>query len=89
MKEFGLDNWSNERARSFLRSRAQAHFRHESWELTRPQYFQFWNTPELWKQRGRQRLSLVLTRKDSEKPWSIKNCCISMGLLILYDRDAY
>ena len=75
-KDFGTDDFSNERARAFVRSRAQAVFRGEVWLLTRPEFFRFWQSPELWNQRGRQADCLVLTRKDYDLPWDTDNCCI-------------
>jgi hypothetical protein len=76
MKEYGTDNFSNERARAFVRSRSQAWYRKEQWDLTRPEFFRFWHTPALWNQRGRAVTDLVLTRRDYTGPWSRDNCCI-------------
>ena len=61
---------------AFVRSRAQARFRNEQWDLTLEQYIVFWRDEDRWRQRGRAADSLVLTRWDIEKPWNKKNCCI-------------
>ncbi len=73
---FPDDNFSHERRLSFSRSRAQARFRGEVWELTWEDYKTFWNTEERWNKRGRAPGNLVLTRFNETKPWSKDNSCI-------------
>jgi hypothetical protein len=70
------DPFFHERNLAFLRSRAQATFRDEPWELTLAEFFAFWNTRQRWAQRGRHANDLVLTRKDTLKPWNTDNCVI-------------
>jgi hypothetical protein len=67
-----VDHW---RHRSFLRSRSQAWFRKEGWELSIEDYFDLWQ-PELWAQRGRQPEQLCMVRRDVTQPWSKDNCLI-------------
>jgi len=70
------DSFDHARHFAWHRSRAQANFRGEAWELSPEEFFELWSTPELWSQRGRRPEHLVLTRYDWEKPWSRSNCCI-------------
>ena len=65
---------------AWARSRAQAHFRGETWNLTFEEYEQFWG--DQWHRRSRQRGGLMLMRKDWHEPWSVANC-------FLGDRDNY
>ena len=76
MKRYGLDHFSNERNRAFIRSKSQAAYRKEAWTLTFEQYCGFWTTEELWRQRGRHPEDLVLTRRFQDLPWDTANCCI-------------
>ena len=71
-----LSDFDNERRLAFVRSRAQAIFRNEEWNLTWKDFQAFWNTRILWDQRGRHSNDLVLTRMDWQGPWSKDNCCI-------------
>jgi hypothetical protein len=70
------DAFTHARNLAFVRSRAQANFRGEQWDLTFQEFCHFWNNEQLWNQRGRKVTALVLTRWDCEKPWNRKNCCI-------------
>lgn len=88
MKEYGLDDFSNERSRAFIRSKSQAIYRGEAWNLTRAEYFRFWSTLELWNQRGRDRDGMVLTRFDVSKPWDRNNCCIITRLAHIRIKNA-
>jgi 23S rRNA maturation mini-RNase III len=56
---------------AFLRARAQANFRKESWQLTIEDYFRLWS--EDWYERGRARDSKVLARIDFEQGWTLDN----------------
>lgn len=70
------DPFDHSRHKPFLRSRSQAVYRQETWELSFQDWCDFWNTEELWRQRGRSRSSLCLVRIDNEQPWSRSNCCL-------------
>ena len=70
------DDFTNERRKAWVRSRAQAWFRKEEWTLTFSEFCVFWNTPELWAKRGRSSDSWVLTRRDPLAAWSRTNCCL-------------
>lgn len=61
---------------AFVRSRAQARFRNEPWDLTLEQYMVFWRDEDRWGQRGRKPHDLVLTRLDPDEAWDKDNCCI-------------
>ena len=71
-----ISDFDNARRIAFVRSRSQAWFRNESWELTWEDYQVFWKTTSRWARRGRRNEDLVLTRLDPTKPWNRDNCCI-------------
>lgn len=60
----------------FVRSRAQAEFRGESWQLTYEDFCCYWPDRETMDRRGRQSSSLCLTRYDDQGPWSRDNVCM-------------
>jgi hypothetical protein len=64
-----------DRHRAYSRSKCQADYRGEGWELTLEDWNQFW-TEERWPLRGRSNESLMMTRWDPELPWSRANCCL-------------
>lgn len=72
---------------AYLKNRAQAKLRGEPFELTIEEYFEFWQD-DLWLQRGREGQMLVLTRKDTQGPWSKKNCFITTRLAVLIRTNA-
>jgi hypothetical protein len=55
------------------RARAQARFRNQQWEITEEQYIQLWQQNDRYKQRGRGRHSLCMTRRDKRLPWRVDN----------------
>jgi len=67
------DPFKHELWYSFLKHRAQARFRGETYRLTWQNWQQIW-TPALWAKRGRKPHSLRLTQKNSKLGWSFKNC---------------
>lgn len=75
-----LDEFERERRLVFSRSRAQARFRGEIWELSFEEFCEFWNSEFLWVQRGRQPDCLVLSRFDKNLPWKTQNCSITTRL---------
>ena len=70
------DPLTHARNLAFVRSRAQAKFRGEDWDLTFDEFCHFWSTRQLWAKRGRRIDALILTRRDNEKAWNRNNCCI-------------
>ena len=70
------DQFRHEAGTAFIRSKAQAIFRGEEWNLTLEEYFALWRDIDRWRQRGRTPDSLVMTRWDFELPWDKDNCCI-------------
>ena len=71
-----VSDFDNARRIAFVRSRSQAWFRNEQWDLSWEDFQAFWSTRKLWEKRGRRYDDLVLTRYDWEGPWSRDNCCI-------------
>ena len=61
------------RRRAYARSRCQADFRGEAWDLTFSEWCEFWPTPEEFARRGRHSDSLCLTRRDWTLPWNRTN----------------
>jgi len=57
----------------FLKSRSQAWYRGEDWDLTFEEYCQLW-TWEHWILRGRGPTDFAMVRKDVEQGWSLDNC---------------
>lgn len=60
--------------RAFARSRCQAKYRGEAWQLTWEDWQDFWPR-EFWSLRGRHQGCLCVTRLDRTLPWSRENCC--------------
>ncbi len=77
------DRLTNQRRLAWLRSKAQANFRNEKWELTFAEFCRFWNTQERWEQRGRGVEDLTLTRFCEKLPWSTDNCVIIKRMQLL------
>lgn len=70
------DKFTNDRRLSWLRSRCQARYRGEDWQLTFEEYCVFWKTQARYYSRGKESHQLVLTRFDPEDAWDRDNCCI-------------
>jgi len=67
----GPDEYKHQMYIPFLKAKAQAKFREEPWELEFEDYFTIWNG--YWADRGRDRDSLCMTRKDWSDSWSKDN----------------
>lgn len=67
------DPFDHARHIPFLRSKAQAVFRNEDWQLTFEEFCSLWDTEAKWAQRGRKSDDLTLTRIDPKKPWRLDN----------------
>lgn len=74
----GPDPQRHDQYIAFLKSRAQAHFRGEQWELTFEQFEFLWNQDGAWLQRGRASDDLLMTRREFTEPWSQENCYIEL-----------
>lgn len=61
-----------DRALGFYRSRAQAEFRYENWEITLEQWCEIW-PDDMWARRGREVNDLCMTRTDLDGAWSVDN----------------
>jgi hypothetical protein len=70
------DKFDQSRRLAWIRSKCQANFRGELWNLTWEEFCHFWSDLKLWRQRGRAEQDLVLTRYDPEGAWDRDNCCI-------------
>ena len=69
----GPDPFQHELFYAWHKHRAQCRFRKEPYELTFEDWQTIWADPEEFAQRGRQRLSIILTRIDYEKSWTMDN----------------
>lgn len=74
----GPDPTRHEQYTAFLKSRAQARFREESWTLTFEEFEFLWNQDGSWFQRGRGADDLMMTRRDSSQAWSRENAYIEL-----------
>lgn len=66
---------TREKYYAFLRHRSQAVFRQEEYLLTFDDWVDLW-TDELFAQRGKQRESMVMMRKNPTEGWTLDNVCI-------------
>jgi hypothetical protein len=71
----GPDPTRHDQYQAWLRSRAQAHFRGEAWNLTFEEYEAIWSP--FWHQRGRDSNSLSMSRRDRTGAWSRDNCFLA------------
>ena len=69
----GPDPYQREIFYAWHKHRAQCRFRGEVYELSFEDWQVIWADPEEFAQRGRERLSIVLTRLDHELPWHKDN----------------
>lgn len=68
----GDDPYKHSMYHPWLKTKAQAKFRGELFELTFEDYYYFWK--DCWYNKGRKPENNCLTRKDFDKPWSRNNC---------------
>lgn len=68
--------FDQERRLAYVRSKNQAAFRGESWSLSFEEFCAVWHDESLWDQRGRDRDSLVMTRRDPYGRWDKSNVCL-------------
>lgn len=59
----------------FLKSRAQANFRKEPWELSEQQFFRIWSD-ERYLRKGRGSIDLCMTRIDPDDSWREGNIAV-------------
>lgn len=69
----GPDPIDHELYRAYGRSRAQAHFRREQWDLTWPDFQLLWRIDNRYLLKGRTLGSICMTRLDTDLPWSMTN----------------
>ena len=70
----GPDPLTHRQYRAWVQQRNQASWREETWTVTFEQYQQLWT--DLWAQRGRLKTSYMMTRINSDLPWTVSNCCV-------------
>lgn len=58
---------------AWLRKKAQAHFRGESWSLTIEQWFELWDKSDQWDNRGRHKDSSAMFMRDPKLGWHVDN----------------
>ena len=57
---------------AWLKSKSQAAYRDEEWQLTVSEYQQLWEG--MWHLKGRSNHNFCMTRKDHKAAWSLDNC---------------
>ena len=70
----GPDPRTHRQYRAWVQQRNQASWREELWSVTFEQYQTLW--ADLWEQRGRLKTSYMMTRINSDLPWTVNNCCV-------------
>jgi hypothetical protein len=68
----GPDPLRHEQYTAWSRTRAQAHHRGETWNLSFDHWVEIWGSN--WSRRGRHRDNLVLMKRVWNQPWSHTNC---------------
>ena len=63
------------RRTQYSRRKAQANYRQEGWHLTVAQWNQLWPM-HLWRQRGKAKHHMIMTRIDPELPWQWGNVVV-------------
>jgi hypothetical protein len=71
-RKFGDDDLKREKYYAYMKHKAQAKFRGDSYELDFEDFCDLW-TDELWPMRGRQLQNLCLTRYDFQGEWAMHN----------------
>jgi hypothetical protein len=72
--KYGADEFRHSMHMPFLKSKAQAKFRNEEFNLTFDEFYDLWK--DRWTQRGRNPDDYCMTRDDVEKPWQKNNILI-------------
>lgn len=67
--------WQRDRYYAWLKHRAQAHFRGETYSLSEQDWNEIW-PKHLWMQRGRKSHELTLYRLDATGPWQLDNTTV-------------
>jgi hypothetical protein len=70
----GPDPARHQRFVAWCRSRSQAQYRGESWQLGFEDFERTWG--DRWCQRGRGSEDLCMTRLDPEQPWKLGNVAV-------------
>lgn len=70
----GADEYKHSMYEPWMKSKAQANFRKEEWNLTFEEYYTLWK--DEWPNRGRSGDSMCMTRQDFDGPWDSKNAVI-------------
>lgn len=67
----GPDEYKHSMYMPFLRSKAQANYRGEPWELSFDQFYELWK--DEWPNRGRKPDDICMTRNDPDSAWDTSN----------------
>lgn len=68
--------------RSFARSRCQARFRGQQWDITFEQYRALWEENNNYLRKGRTNEKLCFCRKDISKGWTLNNVEIENNFIV-------
>jgi hypothetical protein len=68
-----MDAIRHEQHWAWLRKKAQAKFRGESWTLTIEEWFEVWDKSDQWDNRGRHPNSSAVFMRDPELGWHLWN----------------
>lgn len=71
----GPDPELRDRRTQYSRRKAQAKYRQEGWSLTVAQWERLWPL-HLWRQRGKAKHHMIMTRKDPDLPWQWGNVVV-------------
>lgn len=71
----GPDPFKREKYYAWLKHRAQAKYRKESYAITWPQWDTLWSDDD-FRKRGRRKTDLVLMKLNPKAAWSYNNCTV-------------
>ena len=69
----GPDDRRHDQYIAWLKHKSQAAYRSEAHEISFTQWETIWNDNWAWENRGRDKVSINLRRKDREKGWTMDN----------------
>lgn len=70
----GPDEYRHTMYMPWLKAKAQANFRGETWKLTFDEFYSLWKDD--WSKRGRKAEDMCMTRNDPNGAWDYKNTLI-------------
>ena len=75
-RKFRKDPLDVMRRQAWARSRSQAEYYDQDWQLTYEEFCEFFPDLESFQRRGKGTEDLTLCRYDPEGAWSADNCCL-------------